>query len=144
MICTAHVSEVVGTYSELVAQIALLANGWRIHESKTAEPYDILATDPLKGDHAKIQVKTIRQREDRRGDLVVYAKKGDHTTYDLADVDYFIGVWAADGEIPRVYMFENQMRCEYWAPEAKASERWIELPIALDRSVYSAQTQESA
>ncbi|PAD72410.1 hypothetical protein [Paenibacillus campinasensis] len=141
MIYTAHISEVVGKYSELVAQIALLANGWRVHESKTAEAYDILATDPVSGEFAKIQVKTIRQRMDRGGDLVVYAKKGNGTAYDRADADLIIGVWVIEGEAPRVFIFENRLCGEYWASEARASERWIELPLALNRSIYE---QESA
>ena len=115
--------------------MALLANGWTVHTSETDEAYDILATDPVNKAHVKIQVKTIRQRFDRGGDLVVYAKKGNGTTYDRADADYIVGVWAADGEIPRVYMFENRMLGEYWASEARASERWVELPIALNRSI---------
>lgn len=141
MIYTAHISEVVGKYSELVAQLALLANGWRVHESKTAEAYDILATDPVSGEFAKIQVKTIRQRMDRGGDLVVYAKKGNGTAYDRADADLIIGVWVIEGEAPRVFIFENRLCGEYWASEARASERWIELPLALNRSIYE---QESA
>ncbi|GGF88171.1 hypothetical protein [Paenibacillus abyssi] len=116
--------------------MALLAAGWTIHTAETDEAYDILATDPLTGAHVKIQVKTIRQRLDRGGDLVVYAKKGNGTTYDRADVDYFVAVWASDGEIPRVFMFENRLCGEYWCGEADATNRWIELPIALDRSVF--------
>lgn len=142
MIYTAHITEVIGTYSELIAQAALLANGWRIHESKTAEAYDILATDPLTGDHVKIQVKTVKQREDRGGDLVVYARKGNGTAYDRADADYLIGVWVDNGEVPRVFMFENRLLTEYWASEARASKRWVELPIALDRTKFA--EQESA
>lgn len=136
MIKTAHSSEVVGKYSELVARIALMASGWTVHKAETEEAYDILACDPLTGNYVKIQVKTIRQRADRGGDLVIYAKKGNGTTYDRAEVDYVVGIWAADGEIPRVYMLENRMLGEYWASEATASQRWIELPIALDRSVF--------
>jgi hypothetical protein len=138
----AHVSEIVGKYSELVAQLALLANGWRVHESRTAEAYDILATDPLTGEFAKIQVKTIRQREDRNGDLVVYAKKGNGTAYDRADADYIVGIWAIEGATPRVFMFENRLLGEYWASEARASERWVELDISLDRSRFA--VKESA
>lgn len=140
----AHISEVTGVYSELVAQVALLANGWRIHESKTAEAYDILATDPVSGEHVKIQVKTIRQRMDRGGDLVIYAKKGNGTTYDRSDADYLVGVWAEDGEIPRVYMLENRLCGEYWASEARASERWVELPISLNRSALNCASLEVA
>ena len=133
----AHVSEVVGKYSELIAQAALLANGWRVHESKTAEAYDILATDPLSGAHLKIQVKTIRQRMDRGGDLVVYAKKNNGTAYDRSDADLIVGVWAREGAPPRVFIFENRLCGEYWASEARASERWVELPIAFDRATFA-------
>lgn len=108
-----------------------------MHTSVTSEAYDILATDPVNGEHFKIQVKTIKQREDRRNDLVVYARKGNGTTYDYSEADYFVGVWAVDNEIPRVYMFENRLLSEYWAREGDASNRWIELPIALNRSAGS-------
>lgn len=132
----AHITEITGKYSELIAKAALLANGWTVHESVTDESYDILATDPISGVHVKIQVKTIRQRHDRGGELVVYAKKGNGTAYDRADADYIVGVWAINGEVPRVYMFENRMLGEYWASEAAAAERWIELPIGLDRTAF--------
>lgn len=133
----AHQSERTGKYSELIARAALLANGWTVHTSETDEPYDILATDPLSGAHVKIQVKTIRQRMDRGGDLVVYARKGNGTAYDRAEVDYVVGIWAENGETPRVFMFENRMCGEYWASEARAAERWVELSIALDRELFS-------
>lgn len=142
MIKTAHISEVIGRYSELTARLALLANGWTIHTSETDEAYDVLATEPLSGRHVKIQVKTIRQRLDRGGDLVVYAKKGNGTTYDLADADLIVGVWAADGVIPRVFIFENRMLGEYWASEARAAERWIELSIVLDRTRFEGEAPD--
>jgi len=113
-----------------------------VHSAATDEAYDILATDPLTGTHAKIQVKTIRRRADRNNDLVIYAKKGNGTTYDRSDADYIVGVWAEDGEAPRVYMLENRMLGEYWASEARAAERWIELPIALDRGAYVSPAAE--
>lgn len=134
----AHVTEITGKYSELAARLALLANGWTVHKAETDEAYDILACDPLTGEYAKIQVKTVRQRMDRGGDLVVYARKGNGTTYDLSDADLIIGVWAVDGEMPRVFMFENRLCGEYWAREASASERWVELSLALNRGLVTA------
>ncbi|MFC3791710.1 hypothetical protein ACFOQM_23550 [Paenibacillus sp. GCM10012307] len=134
---TAHVTEITAKYVEAVAKVALMAAGWTVHTAETNEVYDILATDPLTGDAKKVQVKTIRQRQDRGDDLVVYAKKGNGTIYDRSEADYIIGVWAADGEIPRVFMFENRLLGEYWASEARAADRWVELPIALDRSVFA-------
>lgn len=139
----AHQSERTGKYSELIARAALLANGWTVHTSETDEPYDILATDPLSGAHVKVQVKTIRQRMDRGGDLVVYARKGNGTTYDRADTDYIIGVLPDNGDVPRIYMFENRMLGEYWCGEARASERWVELPIVLDRSAFAIDQLEA-
>jgi hypothetical protein len=145
----AHQTEITGKYSELAARLALLANGWTVHTSETAEAYDVLATEPLTGRHVKIQVKTVRRRSDReRGDgvadLVVYAKKGNGTTYDLSEADYIVGVWAVDGEVPRVFMFENRCLSEYWCSEAKASERWIELSIALNRNLDEPEPETSA
>lgn len=135
----AHITEITGRYSELIAKAALLAAGWTVHDSVTDEPYDILATDPVNGQHVKIQVKTIRQRKDRTradgtADLVVYAKKGNGAPYDRSDADAIVGVWAENGTVPRVYMFENRGIGEYWASTATAAERWVELPLALDRA----------
>jgi len=136
VISTAHVTEITGRYAELIARAALLANGWTVHTADTDEAYDILATDPLSGGHYRIQVKTIRQRTDRGNELVVYAKKGNGEVYTKADADYIVGVWADNGVVPRVYMFENRELSEYWATEQRATERWIELPITLDRTNF--------
>lgn len=141
MVNISHVTEAVGTYSELIAQAALLANGWRVHESKTSEAYDILATDPLSGEHVKVQVKTIHQRNDKGGELVVYAKRGNGSTYSKSEAAYFVGVWAQDGEIPRVYMFENRNIGEYWATEASAKHRWVEIPLGFNRDIYARSEQ---
>jgi hypothetical protein len=73
---------------------------------------------------------------DRNGDLVVYATKGNGNRYEQSDVDYFIGVLGEDGETPRVFMFENRNLKEYWASEARASERWVEMSLWLNRSLY--------
>jgi len=132
----AHITEVVGVYSELVAELALLANGFTVLRTRTAEPFDFKATDPVNGFEYKIQVKTIRKRMDRGGELVVYATNGRGQPYSQSDVDYFIGVLAEEGEVPRVYMFENRGLTEYWATEARASKRWIELPLWFNREYY--------
>lgn len=81
---------------------------------------------------------------DRGGDLVVYARKGNGTTYDLADADYIVGVWAVEGEVPRVFMFENRILGEYWCAEARASERWVELSLALNRDAYAEAVELSS
>jgi len=146
VVITAHVTEVTGKYVELIARAALMANGWTVHTSETEEAYDILATCPTSAEHFRIQVKTIQQRdtEKRKGELVVHAKKGNRSIYAKSEVDYFIGVWAADSTIPRVYMFENREIGEYWASEARASERWIELPLAFDRTAFTEVTADAS
>ncbi|UKS30203.1 hypothetical protein LOZ80_15180 [Paenibacillus sp. HWE-109] len=92
--------------------------------------------DPANQTWYTAQIKTIRQRIDRGGDLVVYAKKGNGEPYTLSEADYIIGVMGAEGEKPRVYMFENRGLGEYWATEARAAERWFELPIEMNRGSY--------
>lgn len=133
----AHITEVVGVYSELAAEMALLANGYTVSKPSTAEPFDLIATDPLNGESLKIQVKTIQIRNDRGGDYVVHAKKGDGSPYLKSEVDALIGVLVGEGIAPRVYMFENREKREYWAAETRASKRWVELPVALDRVAYA-------
>lgn len=133
----AHVTEVVGRYSEVIAVAALMANGWQcVSKPETDERFDLSAIDPLTGEWKTFQVKTIRRRSDRNNELVVYAKNGNGEPYGQSDADYIVGVLVDDGELPRVWMFENRGISEYWASEARASKRWIELPIAFDRSVY--------
>lgn len=139
MIIIAHITEVVGAYSELVAEIALMANGYVVSRTRTAEPYDLKAVDPINGEEYKVQVKTIRKRSDRGNELVVYATNGRGKPYAKSDVDLFIGVLVAEGEVPRVFMFENREIREYWASEARATERWIELPITLNRKIYESE-----
>lgn len=121
-----------------------MANGYTVSRTRTAEPFDMKATDPLNGREYKYQVKTIRKRMDRGGELVVYATNGSGQTYAQSDVDYFIGVLAEEGEVPRVFMFENRGIREYWATEARASKRWVELSIALDRTAYAETTKLEA
>lgn len=141
----AHVTEVVGVYSELVAEMALLANGYVVSRPSTAESYDLKAEDPLTGAELKIQVKTIQVRADRGGSYVVFAKKSDGTPYSKSEADLFIGVLVGEGEFPRVFMFENREIGEYWAAEARASKRWVELSIALDRADFvTEKTTEKA
>lgn len=140
----AHVTTVIGAYSEIVAELALLANGYTVSRPRTPEPFDLKAEDPLTGREFKVQVKTIRKRNDRNGDLVVYATKGNGDRYEKSDVDYFIGVLGEEGETPRVFMFENRNLREYWATEARACQRWIELSLWLNRSLYEVEKESTS
>ena len=135
----AHYTETKGKAAEVTARLALMLNGWRgVSKPETDESYDIVAQDPLSGKWCTFQVKSIHVRRDRGGDLVVYARKKNGEPYAPSDVDYIVGVLGAEeaGGVPRVWMFENRGCGEYWASEARASERWIEMPLIISDLVY--------
>lgn len=140
----AHITERVGVYAELIAEAALMASGWLgVSKPTTNEYYDLSAIDPLTGKHVTFQIKTLKRREDRGNSLVLFAKKGDGKPYGPDEqADIYLGILIDDGEIPKVYAMENRGISEYWSPEAKASERWIELPIALDRTALTEEVSE--
>lgn len=139
----AHITERVGVYAELIAEAALMASGYiGVGKPSTHEYYDLSAIDPLSREHKTFQVKTLKRRKDRNS-LVLYAKKGDGTPYGPDEQsDYYIGVLIDDGEVPKVYVMENEGLKEYWSVEPSADKRWIEIPIALDRTVLTEETGE--
>lgn len=137
-ITTAHSSEVIGKYSQVIAKAALMAGGYEVAETETDEAYDFVAKDPLNGEWYTLQCKTVRIRDDRGGQLVVYTTNGNGERYSKEDVDYFVAVLAQNGENPRVFMFENRGLREYWVSEESAKTRWVELPIAIDRQAIQA------
>lgn len=142
----AHVTEVTGKYSQVIAKAALMAAGYEVAETETDEPYDFVAKDPVNREWVTFQCKTISPRKDRNGELIVYATNGNGEPYSKEDVDYIVGVLANDGEPPRVFCFENRELREYWATEETAVSRWVELPITLDREKLKGEnsTKESA
>lgn len=99
-----------------------MANGWQVASPIVAEVYDLVAKDPVNNRWYTIQVKTIRKRDDRNGELVLYAKKGNGQPYTTDDCDYLIGIIG-----DTAYMMECRGISEYWASEVSASKRWIEL-----------------
>jgi hypothetical protein len=113
-----------------------MSNGWTVAATETDESYDIVAKDPLSGDWKTFQCKSIRVRTDRNNELVVYATRGNGVAYEKSDADYIIGVLGNEGETPRVWYFENRGIREYWATEQRASKRWVELSITLNRGIY--------
>jgi hypothetical protein len=136
----AHITETIGKYSELIARAALMANGWEaVSKSETDESFDISARDPLTKEWKTFQVKTIRKRSDRNNELVIYARNGRGDAYEQSDADYIIGVLGEDGEVPRVWFFENRGLGEYWASETRASKRWVELSLALNRKMNESE-----
>lgn len=138
---TAHISEIKGKASELTARLALMSNGWIVAKPETAEPFDIVARDPVNGEWATFQVKSVRVRLDRGHQYVIdarHGREGERTGYTQSDADYLIGVLEAEDSSasPRVWMTRNTGQIEYWASESRADRRWHKLPITLDRTAY--------
>ncbi|WP_433943652.1 hypothetical protein [Paenibacillus sp. SN-8-1] len=137
----AHITEIVGQVSEALARTALICAGWTVAKTETRESFDIVARDPLTAEWKTFQVKTIKLRSDRRNEMVVYARKGNGEAYTQPEAEYIIGVLGAkEAEAPRVWVFENTGLGEYWATEASAERRWIELPLSIQREVYTHET----
>lgn len=119
----AHDTLVTGAISELTAAVLMMESlGYEVAKPLVPEVYDFLARDPSNGNAYRIQVKTIRIREDRDNAIVIYAKKSNGKPYTADEVDYIVGV---DGS--RAFMFECTGLTEYWSTEQTAKKRWIEL-----------------
>lgn len=123
-----HYTITKGRHSELLATTALLANGWTVMESVAPEVFDLGITRPGMGrEFYRVQVKTARRRDDRNGEVVVYAKKNKGEIYTKAEADYIIGI--LDGE---VFMFENREIGEYWTTEATIDAKWTRLSTGIE------------
>ena len=123
----AHHTITVGRHSELLAQTALLANGWSVAEPIAPEPYDLVAKAPGSAEWVRIQIKTARARDDRNGWVVCYTRKNSGKVYDGDDCEYFIAV--LDGA---VYMFPNRNLSEYWVKPDELSEKWARLSTGIE------------
>ncbi len=132
----AYITEKVGAYAELIAEASLIATGFEnVSRPITREYYDLSATDPLSKEHLTFQVKTLKRREDRGGNLVLFAKRGNGKPYKKDEAaDFYIGVLVDDGEVPKVYAMKNRDISEYWCKEGDTSEKWLEMSLALDRT----------
>lgn len=117
----------IGRHSELLAQTALLANGWTVLESIVPEPFDLAVTK--RGDNriCRIQIKTLVQRTKNGVDYyVLKGKKNSGDVYDKDDCDVFIGV---GNNV--VYLVENRCIGEYWVRVDEVAVKWTELPTTL-------------
>lgn len=117
----------IGRHSELLAQTALLANGWTVLESIVPEPFDLAVTK--RGDNriCRIQIKTLIQRNKNGIDYyVLKGKKNNGDIYDKHDCDIFIGVYHNV-----VYLVENRCIGEYWIRVDEVAEKWTELPTRI-------------
>jgi hypothetical protein len=123
----AHNTITKGRHSELIAETALLANGWSVAEPIAPEPFDLVARAPGSSEWHRIQIKSARRRDDRNGEVVINAKKNNGKPYTLDEADYFIGI--LDGE---VYMFENRELSEYWCPAHALGDKWTKLETGIE------------
>ena len=123
----AHQTITKGRHSELLAQTALLANGWSVSEPIAPEAFDLVARAPGSAEWQRIQIKSARVREDRNGEIVCYARKNNGKNYDADDCDLFIAVLNSD-----VYMFANRFLSEYWVTAANIEDKWTKLEIGID------------
>lgn len=118
----------IGRHSELIAQTALLANGYTVLEPIVPEPFDLAIT--RKGDERikRVQVKTILRRNKSGNDwFVIRGKKNNGGVYTADDCDYFIGVYDNC-----VYMTPNREISEYWTSVDKAETTWTRLYTTID------------
>jgi hypothetical protein len=122
----AHESQITGMHSELLAQTALLANGFEVSQPIAPEVYDLIVRNPLTNDYSRVQVKTARVRDDRDGAIVIYARKGNGDPYTPEECDLIVGVNGPD-----VYMFPCVGNAEYWSTPGNAEAKWTLLPTTL-------------
>lgn len=114
-----------GRHTELLAQTALLANGWTVLEPIAAEPFDLAITKIGSRKTHYVQVKTSFRRKEKRyaGEyVVVRGSKGNGDVYKKDEVDYFVTVVDND-----VYIFPNQEKSEYWVKKEHVDVKWTKL-----------------
>ncbi|WP_206669927.1 hypothetical protein [Paenibacillus luteus] len=105
----------------------MLANGWTVHTSDVSEAYGILATDPVNGEHYKIQVKTICYLDE----LIFDVRRFDGTTYVQSEADYIVAVYPVVNHEPRIFIFENDSREYYCSSSAGMLKRWVKLTFPI-------------
>ena len=122
-----------GKHSELLAQTALLANGWSVLEPISPQPYDLAARCPLTGEIIYVQVKTAYIRDSDK-DVERYGKaylrvpgaRNNGRKYETGEVDYFIAVWQGE-----CYMFRNREKTEYWVLPEEIGDKWDRLSMEI-------------
>lgn len=118
-----------GKHSELLAQTALLNNGYKVMEPINPQPYDLAIRDEH-GSTYYVQVKTAYSRDEKRYNgewIIVRGAKNNGKIYSKKHVDYFITVWEN-----KVYMFENRELKEYWFRRDQLDTKAIQLPTTID------------
>lgn len=114
-----------GSYSELLAQAALLADGYVVSQPITVEPFDLTIKKPGDKRAYYVQVKTIYVRDSERYNgewFVVKGVRNNGQIYSKEEVDYFAAVNGED-----VYLFENTEQSEYWTRRDPSEMKWTKL-----------------
>lgn len=126
----AHESTNIGGAAESVAKAIFLMNGFSVAEMVVPEPYDlIVGGKDDNGDAVRftVQVKTLKVRNDREGQLVVRGASQDGTPYSKQEVDYLFGV---DLRHNVGYLIRNNEQSEYWSKDFEtARTKWTELRL---------------
>lgn len=114
-----------GRHAELIAQMALLANGWTVLEPIAPEPFDLAIKRIGDKKTYYVQVKTAFLRDEERygGEyLVVRGAKNNGDKYTKEEADYFIAIWQG-----KAYMFPNEEKSENWVRPDHIGDKWTEL-----------------
>ena len=126
----AHESTNIGGAAESIAKAIFLMNGFSVAEMVVPEPYDlIVGGKDAEGNAIRftVQVKTLKIRNDRAGELVVRGAAKDGTPYSAKEVDYLFGV---DLRHNVGYLIKNRSQSEYWSKDFEtARTKWTELRL---------------
>lgn len=116
-----------GRHAELIAETALMANGWTVMIPSVVEPFDLGITRPGWREFKRVQIKSVRLRNKGGIDyVIVNGTKNNGNVYSQEEADYFIGVM--DGI---AYMFPNRGLTEYWLKPAEINEKWTRLDASI-------------
>ena len=126
----AHESTNIGGAAESIAKAIFLMNGFSVAEMVVPEPYDLIVGGKDEEGNAvrfTVQVKTLKIRNDRAGELVVRGAAKDGTPYSAKEVDYLFGV---DLRNNVGYLIRNSEQSEYWSKDFEtARTKWTELRL---------------
>lgn len=118
-----------GRHAELLAQTALLANGWTVLEPIAPEPFDLAIRRIDEDKTYYIQVKTASYRDEPKYNgawVISKGAKNNGERYTRSEVDYFIAIWEGS-----VYMFPNTLQREYWIRPWEIADKWTKLETRL-------------
>lgn len=126
----AHSSTLTGGVSESIAQAMFMRHGFSVFTSLVPEAYDlIVGGKDAEGNNEMftVQVKTLKIRHDREGQLVVKGAGGDRKPYSKSDVDYLFGVHLPTNT---GFLIPNTEQVEYWAKDFEtARKKWTEFTL---------------